>query len=273
MAAPMQAPPSPSPSLPIPENAGDQAPLMALSGLTKAYGALKVLKGIDLSIRPGEVLGVIGPSGSGKSTLIRCMNMLETPTGGSLSFRGRTVTRRFRSGAAGIGVGELRRHVGMVFQHFNLFPHLTVLENVVRGPMVVLRESRASATTHAVDLLAQVGLADKRDVYPAHLSGGQKQRVAIARALAMRPALLLLDEVTSALDPELVGEVLGVIRRLADAGMTMVLVTHEMGFAADIANRVIFMENGLIAEQGSPDEILRTPRSERLRGFLSRFHG
>lgn len=256
-----------------PTAAGTDAPVMELRGLTKAYGALQVLKGIDLSVRSGEVLGVIGPSGSGKSTLIRCMNMLETPTGGTLSFRGRVVARRFRTRATTVGVGELRRHVGMVFQHFNLFPHLTVLQNVTRGPIVVLREDRAKAEAHAVDLLAQVGLADKCDAYPAHLSGGQKQRVAIARALAMRPAMLLLDEVTSALDPELVGEVLGVVRRLADAGMTMVLVTHEMGFAADVANRVIFMEGGQIAEEGSPEAILRNPRSERLRGFLSRFHG
>lgn len=249
-----------------------QTPLMALSGLRKSFGKLEVLRGIDLSVQPGEVLGVIGPSGSGKSTLIRCMNMLETPTGGTIRFRDQTVSTRFRSRPGQIGVGELRRHVGMVFQHFNLFPHLSVLENVTRGPIVVNREDRAQAERHAADLLAQVGLADKRDAYPSHLSGGQKQRVAIARALAMRPAMLLLDEVTSALDPELVGEVLGVIRGLAEKGMTMVLVTHEMGFAADVASRVIFMESGAIAEQGSSDDILRNPRSERLRAFLSRFH-
>ena len=248
-------------------------PLMALTGLRKSFGKLEVLRGIDLSVQPGEVLGVIGPSGSGKSTLIRCMNMLETPSGGTLTFRGQPVSTRFRTRAGQIGVGELRRHVGMVFQHFNLFPHLTVLQNVTRGPIVVNKEDRAQAEGYATELLAQVGLADKRDAFPSHLSGGQKQRVAIARALAMRPALLLLDEVTSALDPELVGEVLGVIRGLADKGMTMILVTHEMGFAADVASRVIFMESGAIAEEGSPDAILRNPRSDRLRAFLSRFHG
>jgi polar amino acid transport system ATP-binding protein len=170
-------------------------------------------------------------------------------------------------------MGEVRRNVGMVFQHFNLFPHLSVLDNITEGPRIVLKRPRAEAEALAMDLLEQVGLADKAQAYPAHLSGGQKQRVAIARALAMQPQVLLLDEVTSALDPELVGEVLSVIRRLADKGMTMVLVTHEMGFAADVASRVIFMEQGRIAEEGSPDDILRNPRSERLRGFLSRFHG
>ncbi len=261
---------TPDTQTPAPQTTG---PVMELSGLRKAYGKLEVLKGIDLSVAPGEVLGVIGPSGSGKSTLIRCMNMLEIPSGGTITYCGQPVARRFRTGKGQIGMGELRRKVGMVFQHFNLFPHLTVLENVTRGPIVVNKENRAVAEGYAVDLLAQVGLADKRDAYPSHLSGGQKQRVAIARALAMRPTMLLLDEVTSALDPELVGEVLTVIRGLADKGMTMVLVTHEMGFAADVASRVIFMESGLIAEQGSPADILRNPRSERLRAFLSRFHG
>lgn len=267
MAVLEQTPGQTVPTAPVP------GPVMELHGLTKAFGKLEVLKGIDLSVARGEVLAVIGPSGSGKSTLIRCMNMLEVPTGGTLTFRGQPVARRFRGRANSIGMGALRRHVGMVFQHFNLFPHMTVLDNITRGPRVVLRESRAGAEAHAVDLLAQVGLADKRDVFPAHLSGGQKQRVAIARALAMRPDMLLLDEVTSALDPELVGEVLGVIRKLADGGMTMVLVTHEMGFAAEVANRVIFMEGGVIAEEGTPEAILRQPKSERLRGFLSRFHG
>lgn len=257
----------------IDERAAPAVPVMELRGLTKTFGKLEVLKGIDLTVPAGEVLAVIGPSGSGKSTLIRCMNMLEVPTGGTLLFRGQPVARRFRNRAGSIGMGTLRKHVGMVFQHFNLFPHMTVLDNITRGPRVVLGESRALAEEHASDLLAQVGLADKRMVYPAHLSGGQKQRVAIARALAMRPDMLLLDEVTSALDPELVGEVLGVIRKLADGGMTMVLVTHEMGFAAEVAQRVIFMEGGVISEEGTPERILHHPRSERLRGFLSRFHG
>lgn len=248
-------------------------PVIAVRGLTKSFGSLDVLKGIDLDLMPGEVLGLIGPSGSGKSTLIRCLNMMETPSGGRFTFKGQEVTTRFRGKGARIGTGELRRDVGMVFQHFNLFPHLTVIDNITKGPRIVRGQSRDEAEALAMDLLAQVGLADKANAYPSHLSGGQKQRVAIARALAMKPDVLLLDEVTSALDPELVGEVLAVIRRLAEGGMTMVLVTHEMGFAADIASRVIFMEQGRIAEEGSPDEILRNPRSERLRGFLSRFHG
>lgn len=248
-------------------------PVIAVRGLTKSFGSLDVLKGIDLDLMPGEVLGLIGPSGSGKSTLIRCLNMMETPSGGRFTFKGQEVTTRFRGKGARIGTGELRRDVGMVFQHFNLFPHLTVIDNITKGPRIVRGQSRDEAEALAMDLLAQVGLADKANAYPSHLSGGQKQRVAIARALAMKPDVLLLDEVTSALDPELVGEVLAVIRRLAEGGMTMVLVTHEMGFAADIASRVIFMEQGRIAEEGSPDEILRNPRSERLRSFLSRFHG
>ncbi len=248
-------------------------PAIAVRGLTKSFGKLEVLKHIDLDLMPGEVLGLIGPSGSGKSTLIRCLNMMETPSGGQILVNGREVAQRFRGTRDRIGMGELRRKVGMVFQHFNLFPHLSVLDNITEGPRIVLKQSRAEAEAAAMDLLDQVGLTDKARAYPAHLSGGQKQRVAIARALAMRPEVLLLDEVTSALDPELVGEVLAVIRRLADGGMTMVLVTHEMGFAADVASRVIFMEQGRIAEEGSPADILRNPKSDRLRGFLSRFHG
>ena len=248
------------------------SPVIAVRGLGKSFGKLEVLTGIDLDLMPGEVLGVIGPSGSGKSTLIRCLNMMEQPTSGSLTFQGRAVSAKFRGRGGAIGTGELRRKVGMVFQHFNLFPHLSVLGNITAGPVKVLGEPVAKAEAHAMDLQGQVGLADKAQAFPAHLSGGQKQRVAIARALAMRPEVLLLDEVTSALDPELVGEVLAVIRRLAEAGMTMVLVTHEMGFAADVASRVLFMEAGRIAEQGSAEQILRNPTSERLRAFLSRFH-
>ncbi|MFZ2101787.1 MAG: amino acid ABC transporter ATP-binding protein [Oricola sp.] len=247
-------------------------PIISVRGLTKSFGKLQVLHGIDLDIMPGEVVSVIGPSGSGKSTLIRCLNMLEMPTSGDIRFGGQEVRKKFKSGENRIGMGDLRRRVGMVFQHFNLFPHLTVLQNVTKGPLVVLKQSASEAEATAMALLAEVGLEEKRDVYPAHLSGGQKQRVAIARALAMKPDVLLLDEVTSALDPELVGEVLQVVRRLAETGMTMVLVTHEMSFAADTASRIVFMEQGHVAETGSPDEVLHNPKSERLRSFLARFH-
>ncbi|MDD8021989.1 MAG: amino acid ABC transporter ATP-binding protein [Paracoccaceae bacterium] len=246
--------------------------VIRLRGLRKKFGTLEVLKGIDLDLHRGEVLSVIGPSGSGKSTLIRCLNLMEEPTDGSFTFQGREVSPKFRAKAPAIGAGELRRRVGMVFQHFNLFPHLSVIDNITKGPRTVLGEDRAPAEAHAMELLEEVGLADKARAYPAHLSGGQKQRVAIARALALRPEVMLFDEPTSALDPELVGEVLAVVRRLAEGGMTMVLVTHEMGFAADVASRVLFMENGMIAEQGSPHDILRAPKSERLKGFLARFH-
>ncbi|MDZ4135984.1 MAG: amino acid ABC transporter ATP-binding protein [Paracoccaceae bacterium] len=250
-----------------------QNPILSVRGLNKSFGNLEVLTDINLDLNAGEVLGVIGPSGSGKSTLIRCLNMMEVPSGGDFRFQGREVTTRFRGKGEKLGMGDLRRRVGMVFQHFNLFPHLTVLQNITEGPRTVLGQPAQEADTVAMDLLAEVGLAEKHAAYPAHLSGGQKQRVAIARALAMKPDVLLLDEVTSALDPELVGEVLGVIRRLAVGGMTMVLVTHEMAFAADVATRVIFMESGRIAEEGSPEDILRHPKSDRLRGFLTRFHG
>ena len=246
--------------------------LLEARKVRKAYGAVEVLKGVDLSLGKGEVVALIGPSGSGKSTLIRCLNMLETPTGGDVLFRGNRVGRKFRDAAGLTGFGTLRRHVGMVFQHFNLFPHKTVLENVTEGPVVVCKTPKPEAQELALDLLAQVGLAEKRDAYPAHLSGGQKQRVAIARALAMRPEALLLDEVTSALDPELVGEVLAVIRRLADAGMTMAIVTHEMAFAADVADRVVFLDQGTIAVEGLPDETIRNPQNERLKAFVARFN-
>ncbi len=248
------------------------APILEAIGIRKSFGPLEVLKGIDLSLGRGEVVALIGPSGSGKSTFIRCLNMLETPTGGTLRFRQKPIGKDFRDRGDTVGIGTLRRHVGMVFQHFNLFPHMTALENVVEGPITVARKPRREAEEHARDLLAQVGLSEKCDTYPAHLSGGQKQRVAIARALAMEPEVLLLDEVTSALDPELVGEVLNVIRRLADAGMTMAIVTHEMAFAADVARRVLFFDQGTVAEEGTPETIIAHPTSERLRGFLARFH-
>ncbi len=244
--------------------------ILRVENLTKYFDSHLVLDGINLEINNQDILAVIGPSGSGKSTLIRCMNMLELPSSGSIIFDGKQVLNSFKSSENKIGTGELRRRVGMVFQHFNLYPHRTVLENVTQAPILVNKESIQDATAYAKELLESVGLIEKIHEFPNHLSGGQKQRVAIARALAMRPNLLLLDEVTSALDPELVEEVLQVIKRLANQGMTMVIVTHEMAFAGDVANRVIFMEDGQIKESGSPAEILVSPSSERLKLFLSR---
>ncbi|MCL6710019.1 amino acid ABC transporter ATP-binding protein [Pseudomonas sp. R2.Fl] len=246
-------------------------PVIEALALHKNYGNHEVLKGLDLSLARGEVVALIGPSGSGKSTFIRCLNMMETPTSGTIRFRQKTVGDRFRDRNGEVGIGTLRRHVGMVFQHFNLFPHKTVLQNVTEGPIVVCKTSRKEAEARAMDLLAQVGLAEKHAAYPNHLSGGQKQRVAIARALAMDPDVLLLDEVTSALDPELVGEVLAVIRSLAERGMTMAIVTHEMAFAADVANRVLFLDQGVIAETGSAQDVILNPRNPRLQAFVSRF--
>ncbi|MGH6762557.1 MAG: amino acid ABC transporter ATP-binding protein [Phyllobacterium sp.] len=247
-------------------------PVIEAIGLRKSFGSLEVLKGLDLSLARGEVVAMIGPSGSGKSTFIRCLNRMETPTGGTIRFRQKQVGNRFKDHADIIGIGTLRRHVGMVFQHFNLFPHKTVLENVTEGPITVLKKPRKETEELAVDLLAQVGLDHKCGAYPSQLSGGQKQRVAIARALAMEPEVLLLDEVTSALDPELVGEVLSVIRGLAEKGMTMAIVTHEMAFAADVSSRVLFLDQGNIAASGTPDEVIRNPTNERLQSFMSRFH-
>ena len=250
-----------------------QTPIIEAVDLRKSFGTHEVLKGLDLKLNRGEVVALIGPSGSGKSTFIRCLNHMETPTGGQIRFHQKLVGNSFRDKGDVIGFGTLRRQVGMVFQHFNLFPHKTVLQNVIEGPVTVLRQSKKEAEELAMDLLGQVGLAMKRDAYPNHLSGGQKQRVAIARALAMQPEVLLLDEVTSALDPELVGEVLAVIRGLADKGMTMAIVTHEMAFAADVSSRVLFLDQGVIAACGSPQAIIRNPENERLKGFVSRFHG
>ena len=244
--------------------------ILRVENLTKYFDSHLVLDGINLEINNQDILAVIGPSGSGKSTLIRCMNMLELPSSGSIIFDGKQVLNSFKSSENKIGTGELRRRVGMVFQHINLYPHRTVLENVTQAPILVNKESIQDATAYAKELLESVGLIEKIHQFPNHLSGGQKQRVAIARALAMRPNLLLLDEVTSALDPELVEEVLQVIKRLANQGMTMVIVTHEMAFAGDVANKVIFMEDGQIKESGSPAEILVSPSSERLKLFLSR---
>jgi len=221
----------------------------------------EVLKGISLSVQEGQSVTLIGPSGSGKSTLLRCINRLATISSGKLFFDGQQVTKA-------TDINQLRTRIGMVFQHFNLFPHMTVLGNVTEAPVQVLKLSAEKAREQAMELLRRVGLADKANAFPAQLSGGQKQRVAIARCLAMRPRVLLLDEITSALDPELVGEVLAVIRELAHQGMTMILVTHEMQFAKEVSDTVIFMDGGLIVEQGTPDEIFVNPQNERLRKFL-----
>ena len=240
--------------------------LIEVRGLNKSFGQLKVLRNIDLDIRRGEVVCIIGPSGSGKSTLLRCLNRLEDPTTGTVRIGGEEITERSAN------LSRLRRKVGMVFQHFNLFPHMTALENVMEGPRTVLHLSRPEAERRASDLLDKVGLADKAGSKPANLSGGQQQRVAIARALAMNPDAMLFDEVTSALDPELVGEVLDVMRGLADEGMTMVVVTHEMSFARRVADRVVFLDQGVIVEQGPPDRIFHRAEEERTRQFLDQLH-
>ncbi|TFC81757.1 amino acid ABC transporter ATP-binding protein [Cryobacterium sp. TMT1-21] len=230
--------------------------------LHKSFDELEVLRGVSLEVKSGEVVAVIGSSGSGKSTLLRCLNRLEQSTSGNILIDGTVLTGSKRA------ISEIRREIGMVFQQFNLFPHMTVLENVMEGPIQVLGMPKKDAATLAAGLLAKVGLAEKARVYPRKLSGGQQQRVAIARALAMNPRAMLFDEPTSALDPELRGEVLQVMKQLAAEGMTMVVVTHEMKFAREVADRVIFMHNGVIEEQGPPDQLFDSPRSERLRGFL-----
>ncbi|HET9287309.1 MAG TPA: amino acid ABC transporter ATP-binding protein [Gaiella sp.] len=241
---------------------GDEA--LRIEGVRKAFGALEVLRGVDLTLAEHEVMCLIGASGSGKSTLLRCVNLLE-PIQAGLIFVGREeITAR------GVDVNRVRRGIGIVFQSFNLFPHMSVLENVTLAPRKARRLSRTDAETEAERLLARFGLADKRDEYPDRLSGGQQQRVAIVRALAMQPRLLLLDEVTSALDPELVAEVLDVIRELAAGGMTMLIATHEMGFARDVAHRVGFLHEGRILEEGPPDQIFGAAREERTRQFLQR---
>jgi len=232
--------------------------------LHKSFGSNNVLKGIDLDIREGEVVCVIGPSGSGKSTLLRCLNKLEEITSGKVIVDGFDVTD------PKVDINEVRRHVGMVFQHFNLFPHMTVAENIMLAPVELKKMDKAQARERALELLERVGLKDKANARPASLSGGQKQRVAIARALAMAPGIMLFDEATSALDPEMVGEVLQVIKELADSGMTMVLVTHEMGFAREVGDRVIFMADGVVCEQGEPEQLFGNPQQERTRDFLSK---
>jgi polar amino acid transport system ATP-binding protein len=246
--------------------------ILRVSGLAKRFGGNAVLRSIDLEVRRGERIAILGASGSGKSTLLRCLNFMELPTVGVIELDGQALGRERGAGVRTYRESELtgvRQRVGMVFQQFNLFPHMTAIGNVMEGLRTVRRMPAAAARTRAQAELARVGLADKADQYPAHLSGGQKQRVAIARALAMDPELLLFDEPTSALDPELVGEVLGVIRALAEEGRTMLLVTHELGFAYHVATRVIFLADGAIHESGTPDEVLKNPKEERTRAFLA----
>ena len=237
--------------------------MIEIKGLRKAFGADEVLKGIDLSIEEKEVVVIIGPSGSGKSTLLRCMNHLEEPTGGEVVVDGITLSSE-------ANINKVREEVGMVFQRFNLFPHMTVLENIMLAPMKVKHVARGEAEKIARELLARVGLAEKADAYPDNLSGGQQQRVAIARALAMHPKVMLFDEPTSALDPEMVGEVLDVMRALANEGMTMVIFTHEMGFAREVGDRLLFVDEGRIVESGVPREVFEHPKEERTRSFLSK---
>ncbi len=238
--------------------------LIKIDHLSKNFGDLEVLRDINIDVEEGEVICVIGPSGSGKSTMLRCINQLETPTGGRIIYDGKDVM------AGEISLRDMREDVGMVFQRFNLFPMKTVLENVMLAPILTKKADKAAAKETALELLDKVGLKDKADVYPHTLSGGQQQRVAIARALAMKPRALLFDEPTSALDPELVGDVLEVMRDLAREGMTMIVVTHEMGFARDVCDRVIFMANGYIVEQGKPEDVFTNPKEARTRAFLSR---
>jgi len=237
---------------------------LKVNQLKKSYGSLEVLKGIDLEVQEGEVVCLIGPSGSGKSTLLRCMNLLEEVNGGEVMIDQTLLTDKK------VNINKVRENIGMVFQHFNLFPHLSVLDNITLSPIELRKNTKAEAKEIALKLLDRVGLADKANARPAQLSGGQKQRVAIARALAMNPDIMLFDEPTSALDPEMVGEVLAVIQQLATEGMTMVIVTHEMGFAREVANQVIFMDDGLVVEKGTPAEVFTNPTHPRTQDFLNK---
>lgn len=238
--------------------------MIYVKGLHKSFGELEVLKGIDEHISVGEVIAVIGPSGSGKSTFLRCLNLLEKPTGGTITIDGEVITD------SKININRIREKMGMVFQQFNLFPHLSVLSNITLSPIKVKKMNKDEAEKLAYSLLEKVGLKDKALAYPGQLSGGQKQRIAIARALAMNPEIMLFDEPTSALDPEMVGEVLDVMKSLAKEGMTMVVVTHEMGFAREVADRVLFMDGGVIAESGTPEQIFTNPQNPRTQSFLSK---
>ena len=232
--------------------------------LTKSFGGLQVLKGVDLQVHQGEAIAVIGPSGGGKSTFLRCLNLLEQPDGGDVIFEGQKINQK------GTDVDLYRQKMGMVFQHFNVFPHMTVQENVTLAPVLLKKKIPAEAQVQALNLLDRIGLLDKKDEYPRKLSGGQKQRLAIVRALAMEPDVMLFDEPTSALDPEMVGEVLSVIRALVKGGMTTVIVTHEMGFAKEVSDRILFMADGVIVEQGTPAELLDHPKEKRTQDFLSK---
>ena len=238
--------------------------LIETRNLTKSFGGLQVLKGVDLQVHQGEAIAVIGPSGGGKSTFLRCLNLLEQPDGGDVIFEGQKINQK------GTDVDLYRQKMGMVFQHFNVFPHMTVQQNVTLAPVLLKKKTQAEADEQALRLLDRIGLLDKKDEYPRKLSGGQKQRLAIVRALAMEPDVMLFDEPTSALDPEMVGEVLSVIRALVKAGMTSVIVTHEMGFAREVADRILFMADGVIVEQGVPAELLDRPRQPRTQEFLSK---
>jgi octopine/nopaline transport system ATP-binding protein len=247
---------------------------LSVAGLRKSFGALEVLKGVSLTARDGDVISILGASGSGKSTMLRCINMLEVPDGGEVTIGGETIAlRKGRRGrmepADRAQVDRIRSRVAMVFQSFNLWSHMTVLENVIEAPVHVQKRPKAECVAEAEAMLEKVGIADKRDHYPSHLSGGQQQRAAIARALAMRPQVMLFDEPTSALDPELVGEVLRVMRALAEEGRTMLVVTHEMGFARDVSSRVVFLHKGMVEEEGAPADIFSAPKSERFRQFIS----
>ena len=238
--------------------------MISVNNLWKKFEGVEVLKGIDVTINKGDVVCVIGPSGSGKSTFLRCLNLLEQPTGGNIIFEGEDLTDKK------VDINLHRQKMGMVFQQFNLFPHMSVLENLTCAPVMLKKMTKADAEKKAMELLKRVGLDDRADSYPNQLSGGQKQRVAIVRALCMEPDVMLFDEPTSALDPEMVGEVLDVMKELAKEGMTMVVVTHEMGFAREVSNRVLFLDDGIIAEEGTPDEVFNHPKCERLQSFLAK---